>query len=416
VTADPHRPVVPTVRTITADEVDRYYDLDSAAFGVLNEPTFLAAKRTIVDPDRFYLAEFDGEAVGAAGSFPFDLTLPGGSTVPVCGVSDVGVLPTHRRRGVLRALLTRQLDDAAAAGERAAVLSASEATIYGRFGFGTATRWRRVEVPTARARFRADAPVSGGRLRLVARDRAAGVLAEVYRRSVGVGALSRTEAWWQVVLGDAELFIGGHRLHHVMVHEDTYGTTDAYAIYRIVEMWGDTGPAHHLVVTEIMGVDPAAELAVWRGLLDHDLVAELSAYLPADHLLFDVLDDPRALSAGGERDFLWLRPLDVEALLGARTYATDGRLVLEVGDATRPGTAGRYELRVDGGAGSCRRDDAATADLGLDVSELGSCLLGGTSFRRLVRAGRVRELTPGAAAAADARFGVAPLPWTWTRF
>jgi predicted acetyltransferase len=407
-----------TVRTIGADEIDRYYDVDAAAFGVLNEPEFLEAKRTVVDPDRFHLAEVDGEPVGAAGSFPFDLTLPGGATVPVCGISDVGVLPTHRRRGVLRSLLTRQLDVAAAAGEPAAVLSASEATIYGRFGFGVATRWRSVVVPTFRSAFRADAPTAPGRLRIVRRGGAAPVLAEVYRRATRPGWLSRSDAWWDIVLGDTELFIGGHRLHQVMVHEGPDGAADAYAIYRIEERWPDSGPAHRLVLTEIVGTSVGAELALWRGLLDHDLVAEVSSWLPTDHLLFDVLADPRATVSSGERDFLWLRPLDVAALLSSRTYGSEGRVVLDVTDPTRPdgAAAGTFVLDVDDGTGRCRRDDAAGAGLALDVSELGSTVLGGSSFRRLVRAGRVRELRAGAAAEADALFGLTPLPWTWTRF
>lgn len=404
------------MRPLGPDDLELYYDVDAAAFAVGNDPAFLAAKRTIVDPARFYLAEFHGEPVGAAGSFPFDLTLPGGSTVAVAGVSDVGVLPTHRRRGVLSALMARLLDDVAAAGEPAAMLGASEATIYGRFGYGMATRARSVSVRTAGSAFRPDAPRARGRLRLVRRADAVGRLAEVYRRVGGVGSLSRTPAWWGIVLGETELFIGGHPLNFVLVHEDDAGVADGYAIYRVEEHWTTDGPAHRLTVVELVGVDAGAELALWRGLLDHDLVAEVHAPLPSDHLLFDVLVDLRAVRTTSERDQFWLRPLDVEALLSARTYGMDATLVLDVVDRFRPVTAGRYVLSVDGGGGACRRDDDARSDLGLDVAELGAVFLGGTSFRRLARAGRVQERTPGAAARADAMFAVTPLPWTWTRF
>jgi len=129
-----------------------------------------------------------------------------------------------------------------------------------------------------------------------------------------------------------------------------------------------------------------------------------------------VLADPRALRYEAERDFLWLRPLDVAALLSARSYAVDGAVVVEVIDGFRPEGSGRYRVESAGGASSCERDDAASADLVADVAELGSCTLGGVPWRRLVRAGRVVEATPGAAARADAMFGVDPLPWCSTRF
>ena len=280
--------------------------------------------------------------------------------------------PTHRRRGLLKALLGRLLDDAVERGEPAAVLSASQATIYGRFGFGTATRWRSVTVPVARSAFRPDAPVAGGSLRLVDRTAAASSVADVHRRSARCGTLSRSDAWWDVVLGQEETFIGGHKDNLVMVHHDAAGRADAYGIYRMEERWTDSGPAHRLEVVEVVGVDTPSELAVWRALLDHDLVDHVHAPLAVDHVLCDVLADSRAFMTEGIRDFLWCRPLDVATLLSARTYGLDTTIVLGVTDGFRPATAGRYVLDVAQGEASCRRDDAATPDLVLDVAELGA--------------------------------------------
>ena len=84
-------------------------------------------------------AAFDGDAVvGGAGAFPFQLTVPGG-VVPCGGVTVVGVLPTHRRRGVLTAMMRTQLEDIRDRGEPIAALWASEEMIYGRFGYGMAS-------------------------------------------------------------------------------------------------------------------------------------------------------------------------------------------------------------------------------------------------------------------------------------
>ena len=88
--------------------------------------------------ERMYGAWSSEAIVGGAGSFAFDLTVPGGD-LPTAGVSVVGVVPTHRRRGVLRSLMRAQLDDSYERGEPLAALWASEESIYGRFGYGLAS-------------------------------------------------------------------------------------------------------------------------------------------------------------------------------------------------------------------------------------------------------------------------------------
>jgi predicted acetyltransferase len=398
------------------DDLEAYFRIESHAFGTRFDPTHVELKRGIVDPGRYLVASADGAEAGVAGSFAFDLTLPGGAAVPVAGVSDVGVVPTQRRRGVLRSLLARLLDDAVGRGEVAAVLTASEATIYERFGFGVSCRWRSATVPIRRAALRADVPEAPGSARIVRRDVAAPALADVYERSAANGSLSRTPGWWEVVLADQDIWIGGHPDLLVVLHEDPSGVADAYGIYRIEERWTDGGPMHRMEVHEVVGTQPAGELAVWRVLLGHDLVEELHAYLPVDHVLGDVVADPRTYVTGAERDHVWLCPLDVGALLSARTYGADASLVLEVTGGLRPDAAGRYRLEVSAGVGACERVGGTGPDLVLSVADLGSCALGGGSFRRLVRAGRAVEHRPGAAAAADAAFRTDPLPWTGTKF
>lgn len=403
----------------TRDEADlvRYFTANAAAFGVPFRPGELTAKRPVVDPSRYLMAAVDGETAGVAGSFGFDLTLPGGAEVPVAGVSDVGVLPTHRRRGVLGALMDRLVDDAAARGEQALVLGASEAVIYGRFGFGVAAHALWGGVDTGRAALRPDAPASAGRVRLVDRHDAAPALAVAYGAAAPTrpGSLSRTAAWWDLVLGSAGIFVGGHEDHLVVVHEGADGAPDGYAIYRMEEHWGSAGPAHRLHVWELVAAETAVELDLWRFLLGHDLVAEVHGMLPPDGVLLDALADTRAAQLLAPRDQLWLRPLDLPGLLGGRSYAVDGSLVLDVVDPRRPEVAGTWDLTVGDGGGSAARTDRP-ADVRLPVAELGSLLLGGGSAGRLRRAGRLEEATPGAADTLDRLLRWDPLPFCTTRF
>jgi predicted acetyltransferase len=396
-------------------DLDTYYRVGDAAFGMAPDAAQVAAKRPLVDPGRFLLAAVDGVDGGAAGSFPFDLTLPGGASVPVAGVSDVGVAPTHRRRGVLRALMHRLLEDAVDRGEAAAVLNASEAAIYGRFGFGVATRWRRLRIDAARVRWRPHLPV-GGSVSMVGRAEAGPVLRAVYDRA-GAGRpgwLSRSQRWWAAVLGDVEMYLGGGHVM-VLVHHDLSGEPDGYALYRVTPDWSTGSALGRLEVSELVAVDVAARLDLWRVVADHDLVGQVSAWAPPDEPLLDALIDTRAVRTDYEGDFLWLRPLDVVALLDGRPSDVEGRVVLDIRDGTVADVTGHYVLDASGGTLGARRDDV-DADLTLDVAELGSLALGGGSARRLGRVGRITEHTPGALALLDRLLAVEPAPWCPTRF
>lgn len=392
--------------------------VDDTAFGEPSNPAQAAAKAPLMEPERWYLAELGGEPCGVTGSFGVRLTLPGGTEVPVGAVSDVGVLPTHRRRGVLTSLLRRQLDDLAADGDVAAVLHASEAVIYRRFGFGPATRWREVSLRTDRAAFRDDWPDPGGSLHVLGRDEAAGPCAAVHERARRrrAGGVSRSDEWWSAVFGDEELYLGGGRRRLVIVHRDDTGAIDGYVIYQVREDWSSGQAGGVLHVWELVGVDHPVELALWRAVLEHDLVDEVRGPIAVDHPLFDVMEDPRQARTRWDQDLLWARLLDVPAALSARTYGSVDRLRIEIRDEFRPSSAGTFELTADGDEVTCVGVAAGAADLALDVADLGACWLGGSSFRRLVRAGRVVEVTEHAAARADAMFAVDPAPWCWVRF
>ncbi|MFZ4520028.1 MAG: hypothetical protein ACOYOP_16685 [Microthrixaceae bacterium] len=201
--------------------------------------------------------------------------------------------------------------------------------------------------------------------------------------------MSRTATWWDLVLGSAGIFVGRHADHLVVVHEGADGAPDGYAIYRMEEHWGSAGPAHRLHVWELVAAETAVELDLWRFLLGHDLVAEVHGMIPPDGVLLDALVDTRAAQILAPRDQLSLRPLDLPGLLGGRSYAVDGSLVLDVVDPRRPEVAGAWDLTVGDGGGSAGR---------------------------LRRAGRLQEATPGAADTLDRLLRWDPLPFCSTRF
>jgi predicted acetyltransferase len=414
----------PALRLATLDTFEdphearsRYFGADAAAFGWPRDPAQLAAKAQIVEPSRYLLASWDDEPVGGAGSYAFELTLPGGVQVDAAGVSDVGVVATHRRRGILTELMRRQLGSLRDAGTPVALLHASEGGIYRRFGFGPCTRWRQARVDTRRVKFLDDVPSAEGSTHVLQREDALDALAAVHdrvRRRVP-GGLSRPASWWPVVLGDTDVYLGGTKDHLVLVHRDGSGAPDGYAIYAVHQDWSRGQANHELRVWELVGDDAAVELALWRTLVAHDLVAAVTGPIAVDHPLFDVVADGRQVGTDWEQDLLWARPLDVAALLSARRYRVAGRLVLRVDDEAMPEVGGTFELRVDGdGVGECRRSDG-DAELQLGVSELGSVLLGGTGWRRLARAGRLHG-APDALSLADELFAVDPAPWCWVRF
>ena len=420
-------PEIRTLRSLAGgpeDPHERFCVVDGLAFGLTNSRAYVEAKRTIMDPDRFILAVADGVDAGASGNFGFQLTLPGGAQVPVAGVGDVGVITSHRRRGILRSMMAWLFEDAVERGEVASLLTASQATIYGRFGFGMAEPLRRIEVPVTSSQLRDDVPVAEGSVRVhdVAHDR--DLLLEqlpgLHDRCATSGSLTRTAQWWSVVLGEAETYVGGHTSQRALVHCDTAGDPDGYAIYRNEERWGDHGSQGVLEVREVVGASPAVELALWKALFEVDLIVAVRAALPAHHLLDDALVDLRAMRCSAFRDHMWLRPLDVPALLGARTYSADGVLTLSVEDRSRPATGGTFRLQVESGAATCERVSSAPvgpagADVALPVSDLGARVLGAGSFRAVARVGRIQG-EPDALALADAMFDADPPPWTDTKF
>ena len=352
-------------------------------------------------------AAFDGDAiVGGAGAFSFRMTVPGG-VLPTAGVTIVGVLPTHRRRGILRAMMRAQLDDVHERGEPLAALWASEETIYGRYGYGLASLALELEIPRAQGAFRPGVE-RVGQMRLVDAAEAATLMPAVYDavQRVTPGMYERSPAWWEHrPLADPPEWrgAGGPKLYSVLEVE---GAVQAYALYRLHVSFGNLGPETKLQTNEVLGVTPAATASIWRYLLDVDWTQTIaSRLLSVDHPLLLLLARLN-LARPTISDALWVRLVDVGAALSGRSYDGDGSVVLDVRDEFCPWNEGRW--RLEGGE-AARTDDAA--DIALDVAELGSVYLGGFTFRELWWAGRVEELREGALARADALFRTETAPW-----
>jgi predicted acetyltransferase len=362
----------------------------------------------VLPHDRMFAAFEDGSIVGGAGSFAFQLSVPGGARVPCAGVSVVGVYPTHRRRGILGAMMRAQLDDVHARGEPIAALWASEEAIYGRYGYGMGS-WAG-EIGLAREYTDFALPFERrGRMRLVDGYEAREHMPRIWERLMDErpGMFQRPEPWWtDRVLADPEdrREPGAGPKRFVLCELD--GDVRGYAIYRHKASWGEGVATGKLTVLEAIAVDPDATRELWRFLLDIDWFATIEAWLlPPDHPLFLLLASPRR-ARYRMGDGLWVRLVDVAAALSSRSYAAGGPIVFEVADPFCPWNEGRWKLEA--GEASPTKEPP---HLRLDAAALGSAFLGGITFRELADAHRVDEVLPDGLALADVLFHSPVHPW-----
>ncbi|MFI9765194.1 GNAT family N-acetyltransferase [Streptomyces sp. NPDC051963] len=395
------------IRPTTDKDLDVFVDTVHAAFGLFPEPPVEGGGRwwSALEMDRCLLAlTADGRPVGTAAAHSFELTLPGETLVSAAGVTAVGVLPSHRRQGVLSAMMRHQLAELRAGGEFLSVLLASEAPIYGRFGYGPATYTAQLTVErhkaalaVPRARGVADAPAAGsdnGSVEVLRRAECGEILEEVYDRyrRAQPGALSRPHRWWALRAGQPPI---SPAPRYVAVRRDAGGVPDGYASYSV-----ESGT---LTVDETIATDDAVFTALARFVLGHDLVSQVVfKHVPPGHPLRWQFADFRAGEVSGDMDWLWVRLLDVPRALTARGWFTDGELVLDIDDPFF-GEHGRYLLTVRDGKADCVPTDRKP-DLSMDVRDLGSVYLGGTAPSTLVRAGHIQAHRQGAATLADSLF------------
>jgi predicted acetyltransferase len=354
---------------------------------------------------------WDGDrCVGHVGSFDTETTAPGGAHLTTIGVTSAGVLPTHVRQGIFRRLIDALIADAIADGVALASLRASEATIYGNFGFGMAGDALTVTIDVARAR-----PLRGattdGTFDLVPGAEILDTVRPIYDRADRrPGRIARPDWLWGRFFENA---VTGHSVENVVVHRSATGEPDGYAHYQL--NWSDdifgadhgTGKVH-----EVWATSPEVELALWQFLFDIPLVRQLSVdELAADSVLFHAAADFRAVRVGMRWDEQWLRILDVDAALAGRSWADAAPIVVGLVDSGADGASRRWRI----GAGAATATDDL-ADLTTDIAGLSAAYLGSTSWADLTSAGRAEANDDATVRRADAVFAHRPLTFSGSFF
>jgi predicted acetyltransferase len=358
-------------------------------------------------------AAFAGETpVGVVSSRATEVMVPGGALVPMASVDGVAVRADWTRRGVMSAMMAAQLADLVARGEPLAGLTASEATIYGRFGYGPATYVKSVHIAKARVRWRPG--VGGtGRVRLLDAQEAVKLPPEIYPKcgSLRPGMMTRPDGWWPE--GHNWLVTGGGR-HRVAVHTGPDGD-DGFVVFQTKDQrtFDHTERGARLAVQDLHGATVDVRTALWRFVLSVDLVAEVNAHsLPVDEPLGEMFTDPRACRVISIDDELWLRLLDVEAALNARTYSEAEPVVVEIEDRQLPTNSGRYLISASGA-----KRTSVEAHVRLDVDTLAMLYLSEWRASSLVQTGRVEVLDAAAPSRLDELFRTAERrPWCGTHF
>ncbi|MFK4088292.1 GNAT family N-acetyltransferase [Kribbella sp. NPDC020789] len=378
------------LRTATRDDHDELWRLFATA--MMFDSTSSDLDRELFEPERALVASDGDVAVGTARALTRDLAVPG-AVVPAAHVTGVGVRATHRRRGILSDLMTRQLREVP---EALAVLWASEAAIYGRFGYAPAARNVSYDVNLRRV-MPHPAPRDHGRIEeLTAED--AGIhlpaLLEAFQ-ATRPGVSGRSKLLWRRHLQDKPEDRGGATPRQILVHRDAAGTLDGYALWRGKMNWAPDGAANEVALEELVAITPTAYHALWHHVLTLDLAGKVTyGHAALDEPLQQLVANPAALVRRlGES--LWLRLTDVPRALAQRRYTIPLDVVIEVTDDLIEHNNGRFHLTGDSLTATCERTSAAP-DLSLSVSELSATYLGGRSLAEFAATGRVTEHTPGA--------------------
>ncbi|WP_072805441.1 GNAT family N-acetyltransferase [Rhodococcoides yunnanense] len=365
-----------TIRTATDEDWDAVALLDAHAFGEHQNSEDLAETQ-ILTSSRHVVMAWDGSTpVGVAMHFPMSVTVPGGAQVEASGVSWVSVAPTHRRRGILRRMFTAQHRELQAAGAPLSLLTASEATIYGRFGYGPATEEHRVVLDRRFAQFHKGVPPVTG-VRLVESAEASTLLPEIYRRwqRATAGAQPKPPIRWERFFADRENRRRGLTELFFIAH------ADGYVAYR------RSPTESKIVVEEFIAVTDEAYAELWQVLAGVDLVDTIEVSQAPDEALPFLLTNNRLPEVTAHHDALWCRIMDVKAALEARTYAVDAQFVLEVEDPFLD-AGGTFDVTISGGRATCTAADAP-ADVSLKIDVLSALYFGTHRATRFAAADRL---------------------------
>lgn len=403
----------PRIARLGREDADAVLDIDQWAFAF--DPQSLDPEPVLaeIEWDRTcgaYVSDGDhGEALaGIYSVFSLSLPVPGGD-LPCAGLTWVGVHPQYRRRGVLTAMIDDHLAKARERGEPVSALHASEATIYGRFGYGVAGRHLGMTI-TRGAALR-DVPGSADvriRIERADVDRHVDVVGDCYEatRRERPGMVSRDAVGLRrgVLMDQAQHRGGAEPLRIIVAESADGGPARGYALFSRKRHWTGPVPDGVVRVREFVARDPAAAHALWSRILDLDLMTRVELdERPTDDPLLFLLEDARSAQPT-LTDGIWVRLVDLPAALGGRSYAGDVDVVLDVSDVRCPWNAGRWRLTGGPGGATCEPSHDGP-DLTLDVRELSAAYLGSNSLTAMASAGLVQARDPQVLGRAAAAFG-----------
>ena len=401
------------LRAIRADETEAFGRALAEAFQFDPREEELALWVELIDPERTLAAFVGYEMVATSELKSLRIAIPG-AVVRMAGVSAVGVHAAHRRRGLLDRMMRTQLEAIRERGTEAiASLWASEAGIYGRYGFGLATRIAELTVRSAEASL---SGVPEARPRTGAPADLLPAMRAVHDAFLPTwpGTIARDAKDWKVATIDFEADRDGAGRLRALV-ADGSGGPEGYALFAVRKGGADGSPDDVVVLHELVATTPAARATLWEHLLRLSLSRSVRwARAAADAELVHMLADSGAVTSK-LKDGLFVRLVDLSGALGARVYCAPVDVVLEVSDELCPWNARRWRLAGDQTGATCERS-AAPADIALGARELGAAFLGGTTLAALAAAGRVEEHSPGAVAAASCAFRASREPWCFEHF
>ena len=396
------------LQTVAEDQIEDFERVVTRGFHSDFHGDEWVPERKSYVPGRWFGFRTGDRWVTTALSFPRRMSVPGGM-VDVAGVTAVTVAPAFRRRGLLTAMMRHQLTTIS---EPIAMLYATESLIYGRFGYGSLTRHHRLSGKTRELGFLPEVDLGPGSVDEVDLDHYRSVVVPLRASMLGTrpGHLERDDVWWDGVFSDPERWRDGASAWRFALHFAADGTPDAYATFR-TKRDSSIADGREVQVSEIDATSPQAYAALWRWLLDLDLIrAFRRGNAPVDDPLHELVANPRMIKTELS-DAAYARIVDVPAALGARSYAVDLDLVIEVVDAFLPESGGRFRLQGGPDGSDVTRTDH-TPDLSLSARQLAAIYLGGTPATTFARAGLLTEHTPGTAGLITRAFASDPAPFT----
>lgn len=342
-----------------------------------------------------------GEIAAVHASFGTEMVTPGGRRVPTAGLSWLGVHPSHRRRGLMTAMMHDHFARCIERGEAVSALYAMEAEIYSRFGYGMASQTVKASIPRGSAMWKVDgADELTVRLERADFDQHDQLVADLQAKLTRPATIlnpvgSGRNARFTDPVGNRH----GYEKWRIAIVEDR-GEPVAYAFFRRKP---DSELGIHDGVCQVRehgSLTPAASQRLWQTLLDFDLVGTThTENLATDDPLLHQLKDARG-ARSKVIDNLWVRLLDVKTALESREYFHDCDVTFSLTDKHVPANAGVWRITVSGPDATVTKvsDDAtAAADLSMDARHLSTIYLGGTSVEALAAAGQIVEHTLGQA-------------------